>query len=478
MHKIKFILVFFVFCGTGSGCKPEIEEADPLTAGSAHFSRYIAIGGSLTAGVSNNGLNPELQMNSYPSLLARRMELVGAGPFKNPLLPEGGVGELVLDEFLAGCPGTDPSPIFSENEDNPAWKDNIAYLGPFHNLAIPRMKLNDIDDENWISFPLNNLDSLNDIGPYLGRLVESDNTTYRSFVLDQINAIQPDFYTFWMGSEDITLFAATGGGYLTADLLGNGSLICDATQIGNLQYTPISDFKLKLEGFLYDCFAVMTDTPQGFIFNIPDPTSLPYFQALQASLLADQYEAIYPDIPTTDTLEYRLPEVCDSFAVVWITTAEGIRLGRENDLVLLPAGQTLGKTSGLSCPGVPPLSRHGLNPENPLTNSEVLDSIEIALVKNVIEGYNTDITDIAEEFHLHIFDAAGVLGRLNSGFSYNGADFNGKFIQGGVFGLDGLHPTPRGYALFTNEIIGAINATYGSNLPFYDPMTFEGIKFP
>lgn len=478
MKKFQFLLAFGSFCILLYSCKPEIEEAAPLTAGTAHFSSYAAIGGSLTAGVSNNGLNEVLQENSYPSLLARRMELVGGGEFKNPLMPEGGVGELVLDGFLAGCPGTDPFPILSENEDNPEWKDNIAALGPFHNLAIPRMKAKDIDDGTWINFPLNNIDSLNDIGPYLGRLVDADNTTYRQFVLHQINAIQPDFYTFWMGSEDITLFAATGGGYLTADLLGNGTLICDAPELGNLQYTPVTDYKLKLESFLNDIFAAMPDTAQGFIFNVPDPTSLPYFQALHGSLLANQYEATHPDIPTTDTLEFRLPEVCDSFAVVWITTAEGIRPGRETDRVLLPAGQTLGKASSLSCPGVPPQSRHGLSPENPLTNSEVLDSIEIAVVKNVVEGYNTAITDVAEELHLHIFDAAGVLGRLTSGFSYNGADFNGSFIQGGIFGLDGLHPTPRGYALFTNEILGAINATYGSNLPYYDPMRFEGIKFP
>jgi hypothetical protein len=38
------------------------------------------------------------------------------------------------------------------------------------------------------------------------------------------------------------------------------------------------------------------------------------------------------------------------------------------------------------------------------------------------------------------------------------------FVTGGTFSLDGVHPSPRGYALIANKFIEAINAKYGSNL--------------
>ncbi|MGC1472447.1 MAG: G-D-S-L family lipolytic protein, partial [Psychroserpens sp.] len=36
-------------------------------------------------------------------------------------------------------------------------------------------------------------------------------------------------------------------------------------------------------------------------------------------------------------------------------------------------------------------------------------------------------------------------------------------VTGGAFSLDGVHPTARGYALIANEVMKAIDATYGSN---------------
>jgi len=36
-------------------------------------------------------------------------------------------------------------------------------------------------------------------------------------------------------------------------------------------------------------------------------------------------------------------------------------------------------------------------------------------------------------------------------------------VLGLTFSLDGVHPTARGYAYMANEILKAIDATYGSN---------------
>jgi len=55
------------------------------------------------------------------------------------------------------------------------------------------------------------------------------------------------------------------------------------------------------------------------------------------------------------------------------------------------------------------------------------------------------------------------------GISSNNFTVTSTYVTGGGFSLDGVHPSPRGYALIANEFIKAINAKYGSN--------FTGVSF-
>jgi lysophospholipase L1-like esterase len=49
------------------------------------------------------------------------------------------------------------------------------------------------------------------------------------------------------------------------------------------------------------------------------------------------------------------------------------------------------------------------------------------------------------------------------GISANNFTVTSTYVTGGGFSLDGVHPSPRGYALIANKFFEAINATYGSN---------------
>jgi hypothetical protein len=46
------------------------------------------VGNSLTAGYADGGLYLEGQQNSYPSIIAKQMALVGGGKFTQPLFTE------------------------------------------------------------------------------------------------------------------------------------------------------------------------------------------------------------------------------------------------------------------------------------------------------------------------------------------------------------------------------------------------------
>ena len=59
-----------------------------------------------------------------------------------------------------------------------------------------------------------------------------------------------------------------------------------------------------------------------------------------------------------------------------------------------------------------------------------------------------------------------------SGIRVGGISYSSAFLTGGVFGYDGVHPTPFGYAYIANLFIDAINATYGGDIPEVDLYPF------
>ena len=66
---------------------------------------------------------------------------------------------------------------------------------------------------------------------------------------------------------------------------------------------------------------------------------------------------------------------------------------------------------------------------------------------------------------LAFVDANAILAQVAAGgISGNGFTVTSAFVTGGGFSLDGVHPSPRGYALIANKFVEAINAKYGSNL--------------
>ncbi|RQP13526.1 MAG: G-D-S-L family lipolytic protein, partial [Chryseobacterium sp.] len=88
----KYIVTSFAAAAllmTGS-CDTDFEN-DVLdvvpTAGSADFSRYVAIGNSLTSGYRDNALYLDGQQESFPSMIAQGMKQAGGGDFKQPLMP-------------------------------------------------------------------------------------------------------------------------------------------------------------------------------------------------------------------------------------------------------------------------------------------------------------------------------------------------------------------------------------------------------
>ena len=68
-----------------------------------------------------------------------------------------------------------------------------------------------------------------------------------------------------------------------------------------------------------------------------------------------------------------------------------------------------------------------------------------------------------------LVDLNGLLRRASTtGIVYQGARYTNAFITGGLFSLDGIHPTRTGHALIANAFIDAIDLKFGEVIPHVD----------
>ncbi|HSF38956.1 MAG TPA: hypothetical protein VLT87_04125, partial [Thermoanaerobaculia bacterium] len=87
MHRMKFfasLLALALLVPAGA-------FAQSVDTGDANFTRYVALGDSLTAGFSSNALVETFQRRSYPALIWRQATN-GAAGFEQPLVSQPGIG--------------------------------------------------------------------------------------------------------------------------------------------------------------------------------------------------------------------------------------------------------------------------------------------------------------------------------------------------------------------------------------------------
>ena len=426
-----------------ASCKPEI-QTPKATAGSADFSRYIAVGNSLTAGYADGGLYLEGQQNSYPSIIAKQMASVGGGAFTQPLFnadQANGSGYIKLTGFSAtGTPITAPvtnNLAVRGTASIPGFGTVILYTkysGDINNYGVPGIKLQQITYA-----PYGNLNG------FFERLLPGNAGTNSTAYIDFATAKPFTFFTNWLGNNDALGYATSGGA---------GDVLTDKSQFSALYNLSIA--KLTATG------------QKGACATIPDVTAIPYFNTVTVgAILAGVQQAN----PVVKALYINARSSADL-----ATTTYAARPATAADLVVLTF-----PTSKIGQPVSSPVGMvpYGLTPYAPIENQYVLDANEVSLVKDYVTSYNTIIKAAAATKGLAVFDAYTFLNDIkNKGLLVDGVSLNSGYISGGIFSLDGVHLTPRGYALVANEFIKAINAQYGSNIPAASIAAYNGVKIP
>lgn len=452
----------------------------PVTSGSADFSRYVALGNSLTAGYRDGALYIDGQNESYPSIVASQMKLAGGGDFRQPLMADnlGGIPSvgfsnkriLTSTMELTIAPGVGATTLA-----------NIFSSGPYHNMGVPGAKSFHLGIAGYGN-PANLPNAAN---PYFIRFAKNPTT---SSVLTDALELNPTFFSLWIGNNDVLSYATSGGAGV--DQKGN----MNPATYGSNDITDPTVFASVINNYVN---ALTANGAKGVIANIPSVTSIPFFTRVPAMPIAGLNDAQVTQLNGGYAQYNAALAQAKSFAL--ITDAEyqkrlikfeaGIANGAvivdkdltnltamqipsyrqttANDLILLTASAVLTPSAGGGT-------------SVPLSDQYVLTEMEANKVTTATTAYNASLSTIAQSKGLAFVDAHSKMVELSStsGIRWNNVKYTAEFVTGGTFSLDGVHLTGRGAGLIANEFIKAINAKYGSNLPLTDINKYSGVAFP
>jgi lysophospholipase L1-like esterase len=101
----------------------------------------------------------------------------------------------------------------------------------------------------------------------------------------------------------------------------------------------------------------------------------------------------------------------------------------------------------------------------PLPGNVVLDAGEVATIRTSVNAYNAFIAAQAQANGAALVDIHALTSRFQEqGVVVGGQRLTTSFL-GGLFSLDGIHPTNTGYALIGNEFIKELNTSFAAGIP-------------
>lgn len=241
-------------------------------------------------------------------------------------------------------------------------------------------------------------------------------------------ALAPTSILVWLGSND-TLGAA---------------IAADASLV-----TPINDFKVAYAEVMDRLSATGAKL---VVANIPDVTAIPFLTPAEevAAFIGLPLSLLEP-ILGIGPGDFVTPDAFDCTATVQCIP---------NILFGISAG--------------------------PLPSDVVLDAGEVAVIRLATEAFNTFIAQEASEKGAALVDIHSLLNSLEAkGVVVGGQRLTTAFL-GGLFSLDGVHPTNTGYALIAKEFIMALNTEFAAGIPPVslerilqtDPLVLPGVGHP
>lgn len=385
----------------------DYSELDPpsLDPGQIDPSRYAAVGNGLTSGMQNNSLYQSGQQYSFPSLLAQQ---IGSEEFEQPLIEDPGIPSRMRVQSI------EPFAIHND-PPNPAFL-NAQLPRPYNNLGIPGSLILDAADTTDFAQKSNQRGN-----PFFQIVLR--NKQFGNSMINQALNLQPTFLTFWLGSSDILGYVVSGG-----------------------EVTPPTAANTQIFAAIYNQVAQILATYAGqsgatiLIANIPALNVIPFVNTLPPVIINPETGQ-----PVTG------PEGNPIFYI-------GVSPG---DKVLLSAIELINQGYGIP----EALNGNGM----PLPNSVVLTVSQQEFVADRIQKFNQTIETVAQTHGFGLVDINSRLTEIHEqGHKLGEMTLTTEFVTGGIFSLDGVHPTTWGNALVVNEFITVMNRDFGANIPLIE----------
>ncbi|MDR6845207.1 SGNH/GDSL hydrolase family protein [Flavobacterium granuli] len=455
----------------------------PITSGSASFAKYVALGDSFAAGYSDGALFKAGQENSYVNILAQQFMPAGGVAITTPLMADNIGGLLLGGNVIAGprlyFNGKGPVPV----PGVPTTEVTNHLTGAFNNLGIPGAK-----SFHLLAPGYGNVAGVasGKANPYYARFATSGSTTVLADALVQA----PSFFSLFIGGNDVLSYATSGG--IGVNQTGN----LDPSTYGGNDITDPNVF-----ANVYNALAtnLTASGAKGVVANLPYVTTLPYFTTVPynpvplTDAAATQLNAGYARyngglqamvtnklLTAEEAARRTIKFVAGNNAVVIVDSyltnlaAYGVPSYRQvtkEDLVVLTARTFIGTAVGGD-----PTKVNGVSV--PLADQWVLSKDEVKEVQVATDAYNKTISGIAESKGLAFVDTKLAMTQLStSGVRFGNYHMTAAYVTGGAFSLDGVHPSPRGYAYIANLFVNAINAKYGATLRTVDLSQYQ-IQYP
>ncbi|WP_417885501.1 G-D-S-L family lipolytic protein [Zunongwangia sp.] len=505
MKNYKFLAISLLALGIVS-CEPDLdnpidEVGSAYTNGEADFTHYVALGNSLTAGYADNALYMEGQKKSYPNILAGQLALTQkTDEFTIPYMNDNSGGLLLngtqiqQNRLVLTNENGSPSPKVYTGKAPTTDITNVLE-GPFSNMGVPGAKSYHLGLPGYGNIARVTTGMAN---PYFVRFASSSETN----VMADAMAQNPTFFSLWIGNNDVLGYATSGG--------------VGVNQTGNLDPNTYGSNDITDPDVFANVYSDMVQTlvsngAKGVLLNIPDVTSIAFFNTVpnnalqldaqtaasltsyfgavsqvfagglmaqgvsqeQAMALAAQYAITFNEGPNRFIID--VPVTQDNpLGFRQMTADELIQLQVDQSALAGGYGSVnltteVQQVLGLLMSGGTPTPEQAnilFGGVNGLDDADVLDSTEISEVRTATDAYNETISAVANANGLAMVDTDTMLKQLaNGGISFDGGSVNAAYVTGGAFSLDGVHLTPRGYAIVANKIIDAINAEYNSTVP-------------
>jgi hypothetical protein len=552
MKKIKYIGLTLSFLLSLGACQQDtidlIEPETPTdtscetaTAGTADFSKFVAIGNSFVAGVQGGALFTEGQNNSLPAILNKQFECAGApSTFNQPTIGASlGYNLFVTQPFLTdntkpilgrmllqygtstncvtGAPSPKPTPQAYapgnlEALPNPAANAGFIYgdgstKPALNNFGIPAIVLGQSlipETGKW-----SGAGSDPRFSPFYGRLAYPGTGT--STVIGDAAAAGGSFFLFWLGLDDFFLYAAYGGDETKAPLTSSGA------------------FAAYYNAALNPTTGLLASNPdlKGVVGNFPDIFKMPHFTAVS-------YNPIPLDAATTTALTSGFAGynaaldgliankvafgISDELAAEISTRKVSYAAGCTNKILITDetltdlgpyfdglqgAGAINGTQRAQLAPyeqvrqttptDIIPLATgsvlgttgtFGVNGiSEPLADRWVIIPTERDEINAARTAYNAAVASFVEanSTRLALADVNAALETLvtNKAAVISGVTITPKIDPPtGIYSEDGVHPNSRGYAFLSRVFIEAINAKFGSTIPLTNISKYKATALP